>query len=162
MEEETISPDVEEDAPVTDRTADIAVTFFGELFMIDQLARNRISRIMPEGMELSHLSVLNHLANSSDERSPAQLARAFHVTRGAMTNTLNRLEQAGHIHIRPDWEDARRKFVSISPAGRAARERAAQAIVPLIADVITVLGPARVREILPFLRELRSRFEQVD
>jgi hypothetical protein len=73
-----------------DKTDDTAVALFGELFMADQLARNRISRVLPKGMELSHFSVLNHLARINDERTPAQLAKAFHVTRGAMTNTLNR------------------------------------------------------------------------
>ncbi|HNK68572.1 MAG TPA: helix-turn-helix domain-containing protein, partial [Flavobacteriales bacterium] len=47
-----------------------------------------------KGMELSHFSVLNHLARTGEERTPAQLARAFHVTRGAMTNTLTKLEWA--------------------------------------------------------------------
>ncbi len=142
-----------------DRTDDIAVALFGELFMADQLARNRVSKALPRGMELSHFSVLNHLARVGDERSPAQLAKAFHVTRGAMTNTLAKLEWAGHVHIRPDWDDARRKFVAISPAGRAARDAAVQAVVPLIADVVDSLGADRVRQVLPVLRELRARLE---
>lgn len=127
--------------------------------MADQLARNRISKVLPKGMELSHFSVLNHLARVGDERTPAQLAKAFHVTRGAMTNTLAKLEWAGHIHIRPDWDDARRKFVAISPAGRAARDAAVHAVSPLIAEVVEALGADRVRAVLPVLRELRSRLE---
>lgn len=99
------------------RIDDLAVALFGELFMADQLARARLTKALPKGMELSHFSVLNHLSRSAEERTPAQLARAFHVTRGAMTNTLAKLEWAGHVHIRPDWDDARRKFVAISPAG---------------------------------------------
>ena len=142
-----------------DRTEDIAVALFGELFMTDQLARNRISKALPKGMELSHFSVLNHLARINDERTPAQLARAFHVTRGAMTNTLSRLEWAGHVHIRPDWEDARRKFVAISPSGRAARDSAVAAVVPLIADVVQSIGAERVRGLVSVLRELRVRLE---
>jgi DNA-binding MarR family transcriptional regulator len=110
-------------------------------------------------MELSHFSVLNHLARINDERTPAQLARAFHVTRGAMTNTLAKLEWAGHVHIRPDWEDARRKFVAISPSGRAARDSAVAAVVPLIGEVVQALGADRVRAVLPVLRELRLRLE---
>lgn len=143
----------------TEKTDDIAVALFGELFMADQLARNRISKVLPKGMELSHFSVLNHLARISDERTPAQLARAFHVTRGAMTNTLTRLEWAGHIHIRPDWEDARQKFVAISPSGRAARDAAVATVVPLIGDVVQALGQDRVRALLSVLRELRVRLE---
>jgi len=144
---------------VAEKTEDIAVALFGELFMADQLARNRLSKVLPRGMELSHFSVLNHLARSEQERSPAQLAKAFHVTRGAMTNTLARLEWAGHVHIRPDWDDARRKFVAISPSGRSARDAAVQAIAPVIAEVVSQIGADRVRAILPVLREMRARLE---
>ena len=142
-----------------EKTEDIAIALFGELFTADQLARNRISKVLPRGMQLSHFSVLNHLAGIGDERSPAQLARAFHVTRGAMTNTLAKLEWAGHIHIRPDWDDARRKFVAISPSGRAARDAVVQAITPLIGEVVQALGADRVRSVLPVLRELRTKLE---
>ena len=138
---------------------DLAAALFSELFMADQLARARLSRLLPRGMELSHFGVLNHLAKIQGERSPAELARVFHVTRGAMTNTLGKLEMAGHVHIRPDWDDARRKFVSISPSGRQAREVALAAITPLINEVVEALGGARVRAALPVLREIRIRFE---
>lgn len=142
-----------------EKADDIAVALFGELFMADQLARNRISKVLPKGMELSHFSVLNHLARINDERTPAQLAKSFHVTRGAMTNTLTKLEWAGHVHIRPDWEDARQKFVAISPSGRSARESALASVVPLIAEVVQGIGADRVRALLPVLRELRIKLE---
>ena len=142
-----------------ERSDDIAISLFGELFMADQLARNRISKALPRGMEISHFGVLNHLARLNDERTPAQLAKAFHVTRGAMTNTLAKLEWAGHVHIRPDWDDVRRKFVAISPAGRAARDAAVQSVAPLIAEVVGALGIDRVRALIPVLRELRIRLE---
>jgi DNA-binding MarR family transcriptional regulator len=144
---------------MSDRSDDLAAALFSELFMADQLARNRLSRALPKGMELSHFGVLNHLARVGDERTPAQLAKSFHVTRGAMTNTLGRLEWAGHIHIRPDWDDARRKFVSISPSGRRARDVALAAITPLIAEAADALGADRVRAVVPVLRELRIRLE---
>jgi len=137
----------------------LSIALFSEMFMADQLARNRLSRALPKGMELSHFSVLNHLVASTDEKSPAQLARVFHVTRGAMTNTLNRLQWAGYIHIRPDWDDARRKMVSISPAGRTAREAALSAIAPILAETVREIGADRVRQAIPVIRELRVRLE---
>lgn len=137
----------------------LAVALFSEVFMADQLARNRLSRALPKGMEISHFSVLNLLARANDERSPAQLARAFHVTRGAMTNTLNKLEWAGYVHIRPDWDDARRKFVSISPAGRTARDAALAAITPILNQILDTIGADRVRAAIPVLREMRIIFE---
>jgi DNA-binding MarR family transcriptional regulator len=108
-------------------------------------------------MELSHFSVLNHLAHIGAERTPAQLAQTFHLTRGAITNTLSKLEWAGWVHVRPDWDDARRKLVSISPAGLSARDAAIAAISPLVADVVAKVGEDRVRATLPVLRELRAK-----
>lgn len=135
----------------------LAVALFSEIFMADQLARNRLSKALPKGMELSHFSVLNNLARANEERTPAQLAKAFHVTRGAMTNTLSKLEWAGHVHVRPDWDDARRKFVSISPTGRAACDAALAAITPIIGEVVEAIGSEKVRAALPVLREVRER-----
>ena len=142
----------------TSSVNNLSVALFSEIFMAGQLSRNALSKALPKGMELSHFSVLNHLAGSSDSKSPAQLASAFHLTRGAITNTLAKLEWAGHVHIHPDWNDARRKIVTISPAGRAARDVALQAITPILADVVAAIGPDRVRAALPVLRELRERF----
>jgi len=138
----------------------LAVALFSEIFMADQLARNRLSKALPKGMELSHFSVLNHLAHGNTERSPAQLAKAFHVTRGAMTNTLNKLEWAGHIHVRPDWDDARRKHVTISKSGRVARDVALNAITPVIANVVEKIGAEKVRNVLPIMRELRDQLDE--
>ncbi|MFY0659560.1 MAG: MarR family transcriptional regulator [Shimia sp.] len=138
----------------------LAITLFGEILMVDQLARSRLSKVLPKGMELSHFSVLNHLDRSNVERSPAQLAKTFHLTRGAMTNTLHKLETAGYVHIRPDWDDARRKMVAISPAGRQARDAALASMEPIINDMVSRLGDDRVRAALPILRELRLKLEE--
>ena len=137
----------------------LSIALFSEMFMADQLARARLAKALPKGMELSHFSVLNHLAHANAERSPAQLARSFHVTRGAMTNTIGKLEWAGYVHVRPDWDDARRKFVSISEAGRNAREEAIAAIYPIISEAVEAVGAERVRNALPVIRELRRRFD---
>lgn len=145
---------------MSDSDDGLAVALFSEMFMADQLARAALTRALPSGMELSHFSVLNLLARSNTAKTPAKLARTFHVTRGAMTNTLGKLEWAGHVHITPDWEDARRKLVSISPAGLAARDAAVAVIEPILSQVVKEIGSDRVRATLPVLRELRSQFEE--
>ncbi|WP_425097742.1 MarR family winged helix-turn-helix transcriptional regulator [Tropicibacter sp. S64] len=137
----------------------LAISLFSELLTADQLLRARLNKVLPNRMEISHFSVLNHLGRGG-ERTPAQIARAFHVTRGAMTNTLGKLELAGYVHIRPDWDDARRKLVSISPAGKAARDAALAAITPLITEMVSELGDEKVRAALPVLRELRVKLEE--
>ena len=144
---------------MTDPNHSLAIALFSEILTADQLVRNRLSKVLPKGMEISHFSELNHLAHVSEERTPAQLAQTFHVTRGAMTNTLSRLEWSGYVHIRPDWDDARRKMVGISPAGRQARDTALEGISPMVGELIGALGADRVRAVLPILRELRGRLE---
>lgn len=147
---------------MSDTSQNLAVSLFSEILAVDQLARANVARVLPKGMELSHFSVLNHLAHTGVERSPAQLAKTFHLTRGAMTNTLHKLEWAGWVHIRPDWDDARRKMVAISPAGEAARNAALAAIAPVIADVVRKVGEDKVRTALPVLREMRTKLSDVE
>jgi len=147
---------------MSDSANNLAVSLFSEILAVDQLARANVARVLPKGMELSHFSVLNHLAHSGTERSPAQLAKTFHLTRGAMTNTLQKLEWAGWVHVRPDWDDARRKMVAISPSGQSARNAALAAIAPVIADVVGKVGEDKVKAVLPVLREMRLRLSDVD
>ena len=96
---------------MTQSTPTLAEALFSELLTVDQLARLKLAQVLPKGMELSHFLVLNHLALNHEERSPGQLARTFHLTKGAMTNTLNKLEWSGWVHIRPDWDEAWRQLL---------------------------------------------------
>lgn len=147
---------------MTDDANNLAASLFSEILAVDQLARANVAKVLPKGMELSHFSVLNHLAHSGAERSPGELARTFHLTRGAMTNTLGKLEWAGWVHIRPDWDDARRKMVAISPSGARARDAALQAIAPLIAQIVEDIGVDKVRSVLPVLREMRLKMSEIN
>ena len=142
-----------------DNENSLAVPLFGEILALDQLVRNRLAKVLPKGMELSHFSVLNQLSHTKIERTPAQIAKSFRVTRGAITNTLNKLELSGYIHVRPDWEDARRKRISISPAGMVARNNALTAVTPIIEDLARDVGEGRLKAIVPILRELRQKLE---
>ena len=134
----------------------LMLVLFSEIVMIEQLARTRLTRALPKGMELSHFMVLNHFARLGGEKTPAQLARIFHVSKGAISNTVARLDAAGYIHVRPDGEDARRKWIGISPAGLAARDRAVDAMAPVFDDLLGALGAHRLRETLPALRAIRA------
>ena len=141
------------------RDSSLAVSLFGEILALDQLVRARLAKVLPKGMELSHFSVLNQLSHTKIERTPAQIAKSFRVTRGAITNTLSKLELSGYIHVRPDWDDARRKMVSISPAGIVARNNALAAVTPIINELISEMGEERLKAIVPILRDLRQKFE---
>ena len=129
---------------------------FSEITTIDQLIRAQISKILPDGMAISHLSVLNHLSSIKNEKTPMQLAKSFHVTKGAMTNTLSKLESSGYINIRPDWIVARNIQVKISKSGVEAQKDAIKSITPILNKVIFKLGKDKANLVLPIIRELRS------
>ena len=145
---------------MSDDNSTLAISLFSEVLTVDQLLRLQLAKVLPKGMELSHFSVLNHLAHINIERTPAQLAKSFHVTRGAMTNTLRRLEASGYVHIRPDWDDARKKRVAISLSGRMARDNAISAVAPFLNEAVSDLGKDHFKQILPILRGLRVKLEQ--
>ena len=147
---------------MNNKQSSLAITLVSEILATDQLLRNKLTRILPAGMEISHFSVLTHLAYTNSEKTPAQLAKVFHVTKGAMTNTLNKLEWAGYVHIRPDWDDARRKMVAISPAGRQARDAALSAIEPIIRTLVDEKGADDIRAAIPVLREMRLKLESCE
>ena len=137
----------------------LAITLLSEIATVEQLAQAHLKHALPAGMQVSHFSVLNHFARLGGEKTPGQLARAFHVTKGAMTNTLSRLEAAGFIHVRPDEEDGRRKRVSLSAAGLLARNEAVSAVSPVFDQIVEGLGHEKIRSVLPVLRELRQMMD---
>lgn len=129
--------------------------FFNEIGIIEQLTRNQFERVMPDGMRIAHFTVLNHFVRLGREQSPASLASAFQVTKGAITNTLQRLDSKGFIEIRPDPKDGRGKLVDITEAGRAAHENAINALAPLIQNIHNEFGKDSFAKSLPLLQNIR-------
>ena len=131
-----------------------------EIATIEQLARNKLDNALPKDLNISSFSVLNHFSGSRAEKTPLQLARSFHVTKGAMTNTLNKLEKQGYIHVRPDWNDARKKCISISQSGIDARNNAMKSIKPILDEIIQKTNHMTKKSLLGDLRNFREAIEQ--
>lgn len=130
-----------------------------EVSIIEHLARNRLERVLPDGLRASHFVVLNHLVRLGDGRSPARIARAVQVERPAMTNTIQKLEARGLVRVGPDPRDGRGKLVFLTDAGRAARAQAVAAATAAIAPIAAGLDPAEVVAALPLLRRLRAALD---
>jgi DNA-binding MarR family transcriptional regulator len=138
----------------------LAFRVFNEIGIISQLATTMVEQVMPDGMTLAQFSVLNHFVRLGGEKSPVELARAFQVTKGTMTSTLQRLESHRWIEVKPDPRDGRGKRVTITATGRAARQTALTSIAPLIAEVEAAITPAAFAAALPFLTELRTHLDR--
>jgi DNA-binding MarR family transcriptional regulator len=127
-----------------------------EIAIIGHLADTALAQTLPEELSVAGFGVLNHFVRLNvDGESPARLARAFQVTKGAMTYTLQRLEEIGLVTIEPDPADARAKIVRITAKGRRLRERGADGVRPGMLALIEALGAEEFARVLPFLIKLR-------
>ena len=100
--------------------------------------------------------MLNHFVRLPGEKSPTRLAKAFQMTKPSMTAILTKLQHKGYLEIRGSDEDRRRKIVTITAAGKAARQRGVTAIGPLAEIVLENQDIAQLEKILPTLQALRE------
>lgn len=131
-------------------------TYFNEINIIAQLSSNRFERALPYGLTISQFSVLNWFVRVDKAATPGRLASAFMVTRGAMTNTLKKLEQKGLVEIVPDESSGRQKIVTLSRQGAKVRNEAIVACGPLLIECLAVLSMSQIDRQLPTLQRLRK------
>ena len=134
--------------------------FFNEIGIIEQLVRAKLESVLPDGLKISHFSVLNHLVRLEGQWNPVRLAAAFQVTKAAITNTLKRLETRGLITIEADPVDGRGKLVNLTESGRDTREQCVANIEPFMRELQQQYGQTGFAEALPFLQELRGYLDE--
>lgn len=131
--------------------------FFTDIAIIDQLIDALRSRRLPPGLSLAGFGVMNHMVRTGHETtSPAALARALQVTRGAITGVLHKLEAEGFVTLEPDPDDGRGKKVRITPAGFAARQAAIDALEPLVVRFEREMDVEAIRRMHPEIRRIRE------
>lgn len=144
------------DHPDPDFTT-IAYVFFNEIAIIDQLGRNRFERVLPDGLSIAGFSLLNHFVRlNKSQEAPSHLAKSFQVTKGAMTNTIHRLAALGLVTILADPSDGRGKLVSLTEAGRAARDDAIARLAPSLQQLAGLIDPKELETLIPSLMKMRA------
>ncbi len=92
------------------------------------------------------------------QRSPGQLASDMHVSSGAMTNRLDRMEAAGLIRRLPDPNDRRGTIIEPTEEGHATWDRTVGTQARREAVIASVLDPAERAELFRLLRHLMRAF----
>ena len=126
-----------------------------EIQIVSQLWSNEMRHVMPEDLSVPQFSVLNWFSRVDDEATPGRLARAFQVTKGAMTHTLGRLLHAGLVTISPDPTSGRRKLVRRTALGAELREIAIANTFGVLEEFASDIDAGRLKRILPTLRLMR-------
>ena len=124
------------------------------------MSRALLEARLPDGLLLSHFSVLNHLIRVGDGATPLKLSRAFQVPKTTMTHTLAGLEERDLITMAPNPKDARSKCVWITDAGRAFREEAIASLAPDIDRLAARLPEHEIEALLPGLALARRVLDE--
>jgi DNA-binding MarR family transcriptional regulator len=148
------------DRPEAVREDPLLFAVLNEIGIIEQLMRNRFEALRPAGLRLAHFILLNHLVRTGDGKNPVSIARALQLAKGAITNTLQRLEERGLVSVLPDPADARGKRVWLTQAGRDARDAVVAQLAASFADVAQAMSPERCQAVLPDLQHLRRHLDR--
>lgn len=128
------------------------------------LDRQIADSLAPWELSEGELNVLAALRRAGPpyELTPTQLYRALLVSSGAMTNRLDRLEEAGLLVRTPDPDDRRRTRVGITDRGRALVETALEAHNTALGAIFEVLGPDESERFVALLRTVLRGLEERD
>ena len=132
------------------------VEVFTQIEVIEHYLRVAVTRNLPPGMTYAHFELLRYAIRYGDGQTPAQLATILLLTKGAMTNVLQKMEALGYVAILADVADRRKKRVRVTRDGIGAAQsvfRLMRAKTEALRDGFT---DNEFREVLPFLRALRT------
>jgi DNA-binding MarR family transcriptional regulator len=127
----------------------------------------RFSRFLDETLaefklDNAEWKLLGFLARRPDAATPGKLARMMELSSGAMTNRLDRLEEAGLVHPRPDPADRRGIQVELTDEGRRVYEESVGVQARKEALVAAALSNAEKKELNALLRRLMLEFERME
>jgi DNA-binding MarR family transcriptional regulator len=133
---------------------------FNEVGIINQLSSAIFQARLPDGLHVSHFSVLNHLVRLGDGKTPLAIANAFQVPKTTMTHTLAVLEKRGLIRMAPHETDGRSKVVFLTDAGRQVQKDAVAAMSDPLQKMADDLGLDEVLGLLPTLERVRMYLDE--
>ena len=145
---------------------DLDLEVEGIVDRISGLAR-RLQRSMDEtlaefGLDTAENKVLSILAQGGEpyRSTPGRLAARMELSSGAMTNRLDRLEQAGLVQRLPDPDDRRSVVVELTDHGRKTYRRAVGAQAKKEALVTAALNEREKVQLNSLLRLMMLEFER--
>lgn len=109
-----------------------------------------------EGLSLAKLGALRHLALAAEPLTLTQLAERHCCGRSNVTALIDRLESDGYVARTIDENDRRNVRAALTPAGRAAYERASAILAEHERAIDERLGRAPRAELARGLQTMRE------
>lgn len=133
------------------------VAVVGRLFRASRFLEAELSTSFSEfGLNRGEFDVLASLfrAGPPHRLTPTALSEALLLSNGAMTNRVDRLEEAGLVRRRPDPADRRGVLVEVTREGMIVVERAVVAALEKEAELLAGLTPAQRVTLAGLLKRL--------
>ena len=137
------------------------VQVFTEIGMIEHHLRASVSEHLLPGMTYTHFEVLSHFTRYGDGATPAELAQAMMMTKGAITAVLQRMEGLELVAVLADAADRRKKRVRLTRKGAQAYQTILKAMKPKTEALREGFTEQEFRAVLPFLRALNSFLQEI-
>ncbi len=129
-------------------------SFLRAFWGVRQQMVRRIGPRMQErhGLDLAEHFLLEYVADS--DLSPTEIADALSLPAHAISRRLDELEQRGYLtrHIHP--EDARKRVLSVTEAGRSAQHAAARTLHEHLAELLSTVDPSALEQCIATLERL--------
>ena len=130
---------------------------------LNRRIRRRLDAVIAEhGLTYEEWHVLGALRQAGPpfRRSAGSLAKRTELSSGAMTNRLDRLEEAGLVRRRPDPNDRRGVVIEMTEKGRETYERAVGVQAKKEELVTSALDDGEKKQLNDLLRRLMLEFER--
>jgi DNA-binding MarR family transcriptional regulator len=144
--------------PSLDPETEAAVDRMAKLMKyLDRVTERTVSRF---GLNTGEFRVLLKLVQVPDQRLTAgALSEMLSLSTGAMTNRLDRLEEAGFALRERDPDDRRTVVVSLTPQGREVLDKAVGAQADEERHLLSALKPDELHRMNALLRKLMLAIE---
>ncbi|WP_340643921.1 MarR family transcriptional regulator [Phenylobacterium sp.] len=137
------------------------VEVFTEIGAIEHYLRAAVIKHLPEGMTHAHFEMLQWFMRYGDGQTPAELARMMLLTKGAITNILQKLEKMGFVVVLADCADRRKKRVKITRAGLEASGAIMKDMKAKTEALRDGFTDDEFRAVTPFLKALRVFLSEI-
>lgn len=137
------------------------VEVFTEIGAIEHYLRMAVTKHLPEGMTHAHFEMLQWFLHHGDGQTPAELARIMLMTKGAITNILQKLEKMGFVVVLADCDDGRKKRVKITRAGLEASNAIMKDMKAKTEALRDGFTDSEFRAATPFLKALRIFLSEI-
>jgi DNA-binding MarR family transcriptional regulator len=138
------------------------VEVFSEIGTIEHYLRLSVTRHLPPGMTYAHFEMLRFFVRHGDGQTPAELARVLMMTKGAITNVLQKMEQLGYVAVLADVSDGRKKRVRITRVGLNVANGVFRDMKAKTEALREGFTDNEFRDAIPFLKALRTFLTEVN